>query len=100
MPILANARVPGEYSAVAPKVNTVYQDIAQRDQVGIFLRNMDYFDAERGVLIVKARSVDVAEKPKKVFQSVADTLSDYVSIEDAVNLESYEKDHMAFVVRV
>ncbi len=99
MPILANARMPQEYSAIAPQVSTVYQDIAQRDQVEIFLKNMGYFNAKRGVLMVKARSIDVSERPKNVFQSVADHLSEYLTIEDAVDLGNYEKDHMAFIVR-
>ena len=99
MPILGNARMPQEYMAVSPEVNIVYQDIAQRDQVGIFLKNMGYFNAKRGVLMVKARSIDVAEKPKNVFQRVADEISEYTNIEEAVDLENYEKDHMAFIVR-
>ncbi len=99
MPVLANARMPQEYSAIVPEVSVVYQDIAQRDQVGIFTKNMGFFNARRGVLMVKARSIDVAEKPKKVFQKVADELSEYVTIEEAINLENYEKDHMAFIVR-
>jgi len=99
MPILANARVPQEYAAIVPEVAVVYQDIVQRDQVGIFVRNMGMFNAKRGALMVKARSIDVAEKPKKVFQTVADELSEYATIEDAVDLGNYEKDHMAFIVK-
>ncbi len=99
MPILGNARHPEEYSDIVPQVNAVYQDIAQRDQVGIFIRNMGFFNAKRGILMVKARSIDVAENPKKVFQRVSDELSEYASIDDAMRLEPYEKDHMAFIVR-
>jgi len=30
---------------------------------------------------------------------VADELSEYATIEDAVDLGNYEKDHMAFIVK-
>ncbi len=99
MPILGNARLPLQYRHIVPEVDLVYQDIAQRDQVDIFLKNMGFFNAERGVLMLKARSVDVSEKPKKVFQRVADELSEYTKIEQTINLKPYEKDHMAFIVK-
>ncbi len=99
MPILANARQPKEYRHIVPEVDVVYQDIAQRDQVDIFLKNMGYFNAKRGVLMLKARSVDVSKKPKDVFQGVADQLSEYTKILQAIKLKPYEKDHMAFIVR-
>ncbi len=99
MPVLANARLPVQYRHIVPEVDTIYQDIAQRDQVGIFLKNMSFFNAKIGVLMLKARSVNVSEKPKKVFQRVADELSEYTKIEQAINLKPYEKDHMAFIVK-
>lgn len=99
MPILANARVPGRYRHIVPEVDLVYQDIAQRDQLKIFLKNMDFFNAKKGVLMLKARSIDVSEKPKKVFQSVEDELSKYTKVENSVDLKPYEKDHMAFIVK-
>ncbi len=49
--------------------------------------------------MLKARSVDVSKKPKDVFQSVADQLSEYTKILQAIKLKPYEKDHMAFIVR-
>ncbi len=99
MPILANARVPSRYRHIVPEVDLVYQDIAQRDQLEIFLKNMDFFNAKRGVLMLKARSINVSEKPKNVFQTVADELSKYTKIENNINLKPYEKDHMAFIVK-
>ena len=99
MPILANARVPSQYRHIVPEVDIVYQDIAQKDQLEIFLKNMDFFNAKKGVLMLKARSIDVSEKPKRVFQNIADRLSEYVKIENSIGLKPYEKDHMAFIVK-
>ncbi len=99
MPVMGDARHPEGYSDIVSRADVVYQDIAQRDQVEIFVHNMGFFDAKKGILMVKARSVDVAENPKKVFQRVSDELSEYANIEDAMRLEPYEKDHMAFIVR-
>ncbi len=99
MPILGNARQPSEYKHIVPEVDVVYQDIAQRDQVEIFLKNMAFFNAKKGILMLKSRSMNVSEKPKIVFQRVADQLSEYTKIVQSVKLKPYEKDHMAFIVK-
>jgi fibrillarin-like pre-rRNA processing protein len=105
VPILADARRPQEYSALVGQVDVVYQDIAQRDQADIFLRNLRaYFGPEagkrpNGILMVKSRSIDVASPPKKVYARVRDELEGLVEIVDERALDPFEKDHMAMMVR-
>jgi len=99
IPILEDANMPSEYVHMIEGVEMVYQDIAQRNQVDIFVRNMAAFDAERGILMLKSRSVDVNRKPKDVFAEVRKELvAKQLKIKQVVDLERYAKDHAAFVV--
>ena len=101
VPILASARHPENYQPIVPLVDWVYQDISQRDQADIFLSNVDrYLKPEgTGVLMVKARSIDVSQPPKQVFSQVESQLKEHgLCIKDQQVLSPFEKDHAAFVV--
>jgi fibrillarin-like pre-rRNA processing protein len=99
IPMLEDANRPEEYAHMIEGVELVYQDIAQRNQVDIFVRNMSAFDAERGILMLKSRSVDVNRKPKDVFAEVRKLLAaKQLKVKSMVDLERYAKDHAAFVV--
>jgi fibrillarin-like pre-rRNA processing protein len=99
IPMLEDANRPEEYAHMIEGVGLVYQDIAQRNQVDIFVRNMSAFDAEHGILMLKSRSVDVNRRPKEVFAEVRKQLvAKQLKVKSAVDLERYAKDHAAFVV--
>lgn len=100
IPILADASKPREYANRMPKlVDYVYQDIAQKTQVEIFLKNVDMFLKPKGYcfLAVKSRSYDVTQKPRQVYKMVEDELKKYMKIIDKVELDPFEKDHCAFI---
>jgi fibrillarin-like pre-rRNA processing protein len=99
MPIMADASDPGSYAHMVEGVDLVYQDIAQRDQAEIFVRNLRRFGVERGILMLKARSIDVNRDPGEVFAAVRKELaSKGVRVLQVVDLDDYAKDHAAFVV--
>lgn len=100
-PLLANANKPATYLDIVSPADVVYQDIAQRNQVDIFIKNIDMYLKLGGyaLLAVKARSVDVTQKPKKIFNQVRTELSSKFEIVDEVLLEPFEKDHCMFVIR-
>lgn len=99
IPFLADASDPEEYAHMIEGVELVYQDIAQRNQVDIFVRNMAVFEAEHGVLMLKSRSVDVNRSPREVFSEVRKALvAKRLRIKDMVPLQRYSKDHACFVV--
>lgn len=98
IPIMANARKPEEYETMVEYVDVVYQDISQRDQVKIFLKNMERFDAKEGLLMVKARSIDVSMKPEKVFERVKEEIKNNFQIKETLSLHPYARDHMAIFV--
>lgn len=73
IPILADAARPDTYSAYVDKVDLLYQDISQKNQVDIFLNNCDFYldKGKKAILMVKAKSIDVTMDPEKVYKNVA-----------------------------
>ena len=69
-PILGDATKPKGYLNIVEKSDLVYCDVAQPTQTELFMRNMNLFSKEdgAGLLMIKARSIDVVQKPKKVFK--------------------------------
>ena len=100
-PILADANKPESYLQFASPVDVVYQDIAQRNQVAIFLKNIEIYLklGGYGILAVKSRSIDVTKKPRQIFDEVRKALSAKFQIVDEALLEPFEKDHYMFVIK-
>ncbi len=98
IPILADASKPESYEIIVGEVDVIYQDISQRDQVGIFIKNMERFGGE-GILMVKARSIDVSMPPKKIFDKVKREIKNKFEIKESIYLSPYSKDHMAIFVK-
>lgn len=98
-PVFAGAEFPEKYSALVPKVDFVYQDVAQRAQAEIFLKNCGAFlkKGGRGLLMVKARSIDVRRAPAQVFSEVKRKLeAGGMKVLQEARLEPFERDHVAF----
>jgi len=102
VPLLEDASRPLDYMRMVENADLVYCDVAQPDQTGLFIRNMDCFlkDDGYGLIMVKARSIDVTRSPRKIFREEAGKLRDSgFRIIDQVGLKPYEKDHMAILVQ-
>ncbi len=101
VPILGDAAKPESYRARIGSVDILYQDVAQRDQDGIFLRNLDLVrSGGTGFLMVKARSADVSASPAKVYDTTKRRLAGAgVEVIDFRNLEPFQADHGAVVVQ-
>ena len=101
-PLLANASLPDSYEQFLPKqVDIVFQDIAQRDQTYIFMKNVDKYLKKGGfgLLSIKARSIDVTKRPKIIFQEVKRELERKYTLVDMKTLEPFEKDHAMIVIK-
>jgi fibrillarin-like pre-rRNA processing protein len=101
IPILADANHPERYQHLVPPVDLVYQDISQRNQADILSRNIRAYLIPEGtaLIMVKARSIDVALKPKQAYELVATALKqERFVIKKIVDLAPYEKDHAAILV--
>ncbi len=100
-PILADANQPKTYIDRVSQVDVLYQDIAQRNQVEIFLKNIDLFLKKDGyaLLSIKSRSIDVTKKPKSIFNIVKEQLQKKLTIIDYRTLEPYQLDHCFFICK-
>lgn len=101
IPILADATQPQSYRNHVGPVDIVYQDVAQRDQESIFLRNLEFLRPDGiGFLFVKARSVDVAARPADVYSRAREFLTTRgYDVIDLRELNPFEVDHAVLVVR-
>ena len=101
IPILADANHPERYHTIVPPVDLVYQDISQRNQADIFSRNIQAYLKPDGtaLIMVKARSIDVALKPKQAYDLVATYLKEHnLIVKKTLDLTPFEKDHAALLV--
>ncbi|MEM2115388.1 MAG: fibrillarin-like rRNA/tRNA 2'-O-methyltransferase [Candidatus Woesearchaeota archaeon] len=100
-PILADANNPLEYVNIVPLVDVVFQDVAQKNQLEIFLKNCRIFLKESGIgiLALKTRSIDVSKKPSDIHQAVLRELKNHFETVEFVNLEPFEKDHYAYLCK-
>ena len=99
LPILADAGRPDAYAHTVTNVDFLYQDIAQRDQVPIFAKNLRFLDPDgAAILMVKARSIDVARKPSGIYREVRTQLERAgLHVLAVVPLEPFQADHAAVI---
>jgi fibrillarin-like pre-rRNA processing protein len=99
VPILSDATKPSGYKFVVDQADVVYQDVAQKNQASILVKNMQEFSAKAGMLALKARSEDVTVLPETVFeQARLSLIAAGLRVLDVRNLGPYEKDHAMIVV--
>jgi len=101
VPILADANHPEEYISRVSAVDIVYQDIAQRNQADIFIRNCNIFlkSGGYGLIAVKARSIDIKKKSKQICEEVRRILEKEFTVIDFRLLDPLEKDHAFIIVK-
>ncbi len=95
-PILGDARKPESYSAMVPRVDVIYSDVAQPDQANILAKNASMYLKSRGwaMMMVKSRSIDVTSTPSKVYAKQIKLLEKKrFDVAKVLELDPYEKDH-------
>nr|AIF12421.1 fibrillarin (flpA) [uncultured marine thaumarchaeote KM3_55_G04] len=99
VPIIQDARKPGEFFSVYKKVDIVYVDIAQADQTDIAIENCKLFLKSGGYLflVIKTRSIDVTKDPKRVIKNETKKLESLFEIKQTIDLQPYDKDHAMVV---
>ncbi len=101
-PILEDANHPENYEEVVEEVDLVYQDIAQRNQAEIFVKNIKKYlkKGGQGFIMIKARSIDVSADTKDIFEKQLKEIElAGLKIEEKVDLRPFDKDHIAVLVR-
>ena len=100
-PVLADANKVDIIKERISAVDVIYQDVAQKNQIEIFLKNAGLFLKNDGyaLLAVKARSIDVTKNPKQIFKEVKEKLEKSMTIIDYRELEPFQKDHCMFICK-
>ena len=99
-PLLADANKPDTYQDRIAQPDIVYQDVAQKNQVEIFLKNMQLVKPGGfGMLALKARSIDITKKPEAIFREARAELEKHTIIADFRILHPFEKDHAFFLCK-
>ncbi len=100
-PILADANHPEQYQDKIAAADIVYQDIAQRNQAEIFIKNCQLFlkKGGYGLLAVKARSIDITKKPKQIFEEIRKQLDTIFTVIDYKKLDPLQKDHCMIIIK-
>ena len=99
LPLLADANHPESYYNLSGAVDIVYQDIAQKNQIEILLKNCAMLLKPGGhaMLALKARSIDVTQQPQAIFLAARKELEKKFTIIDYRILTPLQKDHAFFV---
>ena len=99
IPILQDARQPREYFSVYEKVDIVYSDIAQPDQTEIAIANCKAYLKNNChlFLVIKTRSIDVTQSPKKIIENELKKLQPNFEILQQIDLYPYDKDHAMII---
>lgn len=102
IPILDDARLPERYRMFIEEVDEIYCDIAQPEQAKILANNADMFLKSKGwvLLAIKARSINVAEEPTKIYEKELQTLRERsFDVDQVIQLEPYDKDHIMVLAK-
>jgi len=97
-PILEDASSPNLYSGLVEQVDFIYQDVAQKHQHEILIKNCVYLKKGGTVFYcVKARSIDSSKPPEEIFKEEIKQLEKKFNIVDTIDLSPYEKDHIIII---
>jgi fibrillarin-like pre-rRNA processing protein len=101
IPILADANHPEQLMNKICAVDIVYQDVAQKNQLDIFVKNCQLFlkKGGYGLLAVKARSIDITKKPKLIFTEIRLKLNKLFTVIDHKTLDPLQKDHCMIIIK-
>ena len=101
IPITADANKPDTYACKILPVTMVFQDVSQKNQTQIFKKNCEKFllPGGIGILIVKAKSIDIVKKSSFIYSKVRSELKKNLEIVAEKNLEPFQKDHCVFVCK-
>jgi len=101
VPILADAQLPERYQADVGPVELLYQDIAQRDQAGIFVENARACLAPggHGILMLKVRSVTQQRPTATVVREARTALSGArLTVTFETPLGPFSREHVALTM--
>ena len=102
LPLLTDAQLPERYRADVGEVDVLYQDLAQRNQAGIFAENATVCLAEDGlgILMLKVRSVTQRGSSASIVKATRSELRESeLEVHAEVPLSPFSREHVALVIR-
>ena len=101
IPIIQDARQPKDYFSIYDKVDIIYSDIAQPDQTEIAISNCKLYLKNKGYLflVIKTRSIDVTQSPRKIIENESKKLQANFEIIQQIDLHPYDKDHAMVIAK-
>ncbi|MEL9998870.1 MAG: fibrillarin-like rRNA/tRNA 2'-O-methyltransferase [Thermoplasmata archaeon] len=94
-PIMNDAAMPEKFAHLVEKPEIIYQDIAQKNQVDIFIKNLRFFNPKYAFLSLKTRAIDTVSSPEKVLHMEKEKLENVI---ETIKLDPYAIDHYMLVV--
>lgn len=98
IPILDDARLPDRYSYIGENVDVLYADLAASRQAEVILKNAKRFlkPHGKGLIAIKAKSIDTARPAREVFKSQKKKLSSFMEVREEIELDPFSKEHMFY----
>jgi len=98
LPILGDAAKPESYAGELKEIkfDLLYQDIAQKNQAGIFNENARAFMKKnsKGLIAIKAKSISQQLKEEKIFEQEKEKLREEFNIIQSIPLEPFHSSHL------
>ena len=91
-PVLADARLPDQYKEVK-KVDVIFEDVADREQTNILLRNLEFFKAKSFLIAIKSRCIDSTANPRVVYNQEKAKIGKVANVKELIILDPFETDH-------
>jgi len=100
-PILADAEQTDHYKEyMGGEVDTMFQDIAQRNQAEIFVKNAKFLKKKGlAAIAIKTKSISQSKKKEDVLAEEKKILKQAFDILQVVSLEPYEKSHYLLLLK-
>jgi len=99
--MLFDANKPEGYQDKIVDIDFIYQDITQKDQIRIFLKNVARFlkDKHYAIIALKTKSIDSIKSKQEVLKHVEKELKENLEIISKTDLEPYHKDHYFIICK-
>ena len=97
IPCLNDAHFPEKYRIQANNPEIIYQDIAQNDQVDIFIQNCEYYKPKHAFLMLKTQSM--AKQYDDIFKKTEKKLNKIFKKVESININKWAKGHSAYYMK-
>lgn len=93
-PIFSDAQKPENYELFIDRVDIIYQDVSQPNQIEIFEKNMKFFNSERGILMLKTYSLRSDFSVEKEIRKIKERFS----VQQVRDISRFHRGHYAISI--